>query len=259
MRNAGSHVNEIEIEIAIGGHNHNQSDVSQLDEIQYGCMTNQEHEQQPATDTPAASYLKPYQDAQATYGADFKTTLWASTKSQRLRFDIFRQYAFFTGKRVLDAGSGMGDFANFLLEHDLPYASYVGIDGLDQVVAGANERGLPHASFHCGDLVKEAELFKIGQPQITVISGTLNTMDLETVKTLLDAAWAGTSDTLLFNFMPDTADRNAVRQDYPARRHSTQEILTWAFAQTWNVQFRQDYFPFGHDATVMMRKPNIES
>ena len=51
---------------------------------------------------PSDPYLDPYRDYHDEHGSDFGVTLWASPESQRLRFDVFTQMCFMTGKRVLD-------------------------------------------------------------------------------------------------------------------------------------------------------------
>ena len=201
------------------------------------------------------AYLQPYRDAQDTHGHGFDVTMWARPETQTRRFAIFAESVFLPGKRLLDAGCSRGDLAAWLLEHGHDYAHYTGTDGLPDVIAFAQDRGLPRADFHAGDFVKHPELLAIGEPQVTLISGTLNTMDDATAQRVLDAAWAGCSETLAFNFLSDRCGPDAVPQEYPARRLPTMQLLDWAFTQAQgNVTFRQDYFPHGHDATIIMRK-----
>jgi len=74
------------------------------------------------------------------------------------------------------------------------------------------------------------------------------------VRALLTAAWRGVGETLLFNFLSDRCGPNASPQAYPARRLDTLALLDWALNQTHRVILRQDYFPNGHDAMIIMRK-----
>ena len=208
-----------------------------------------------AASSAESDYLTPYREAQREHGADFKATLWAHRKSQRIRFRALSRAIDFRGRRLLDAGSGLGDFAQYLLDQGVEYDRYVGVDGIEAVVDAANRRGLPQAEFHAGDLVRDATLFQIGRPDIIAISGTLNTMTEPTALTLLDHAWAAAGQTLLFNFLPTTAGPDAPIQKPPARRLDTHQLLRWAFAKTWSVRYRQDYFPHGHDAMIRMDKP----
>lgn len=198
------------------------------------------------------AYLTPYRIAAESFGSNFDVTLWASTKSQQRRFDIFTQMCFFTGKRVLDAGCSRGDFAAWMHKRDIAYGQYIGIDGLHEVINYARHRNLPNAEFHAGDFVANPKLLVTGRPQIITISGSLNTMDFDTARKVLDAAWQATSETLIFNFLSDRVSKQAPPQKLPAHRLDTARLLAWAMDMTPMVQFRQDYFPGGHDATIMM-------
>ncbi len=203
---------------------------------------------------PADRYLHPYREAEDTHGHDFEVTLWASPLSQRLRFKVFTELADLEGKRILDAGCSRGDFADYLLKQDIRYGRYIGIDGLQKVIGYARQRDLPDSEFHVGDFLTHPELLRTGEPEVVVISGTLNTMTNRTVRRTLDSAWEAASEMLLFNFLSDRTGPGAPPQGKPARRLDTLWLLDWAFSKTWAVQFCQDYFDQGHDATILMRK-----
>lgn len=204
--------------------------------------------------TDEAQYLNPYREAHGRHGSSFGVTLWASKYSQERRFEVVTQMCFLTGKRILDAGCSRGDFAAFMLERGVEYGRYVGIDGLCDVIEYAQSRGLRHAEFYCGDILQQPDVLRTGDPQIITISGTLNTMTDDAAMAVLDAAWPAAGETLIFNFLSDRVGPEAPPQEYPSRRLPTLKLLDWALAQTPDVQFRQDYFPHGHDATIMMRK-----
>lgn len=199
-------------------------------------------------------YLSPYQQAHVDHGSEFRVTLWANERSQRLRFKVMTEMVFMLGKRVLDAGCSRGDFAAYLLEKDVAYESFVGIDAVEPVITFAQSRGLARSQFVAGDFVRDASFFAIDSPQVLAISGSLNTMDDEMVFGLLDNAWRATGETLVFNFLSDRASDEAPRQTHPARRLPTMALLDWALSRTPNVRMRQDYFRYGHDATIVMRK-----
>jgi len=206
------------------------------------------------SDPPSDNYLSPYVEAQQEFGSDFKVTLWANERTQKLRFKVFTEMLFMTGKRVLDAGCSRGDMAQYLLEHEMPYGRFIGVDGLPEVIDYANGRGLRDAEFHAGDFVTDPSLLKIGDPQVIAISGTLNTMEGDMAIELLEAAWASASESLIFNFLSDTVSPSAPRQKPPALRLPTLRILAWAMERTPCVCLRQDYFSYGHDATILMRR-----
>ncbi|MFK7790627.1 MAG: hypothetical protein AB8C95_14180 [Phycisphaeraceae bacterium] len=199
-------------------------------------------------------YLHPYQEAHVDHGSDFGVTLWANERSQRLRFKVMTEMVFMLGKRVLDAGCSRGDFAAFMLEKDVAYESFVGIDAVEPVIEFAGGRGLARSKFVAGDFVHDAAKLSIDRPQVITLSGTLNTMDDATAIGLLDNAWQATSEVLVFNFLSDRASDEAPQQTNPARRLPTLAMMDWALKQTPSVRMRQDYFRFGHDATIVMRK-----
>lgn len=205
---------------------------------------------QQATD----HYLQPYRNAEVDHGSDFRVTLWANERSQRLRFRVMTEMVFLAGKRVLDVGSSRGDFAAYLQEAGFAYEQYVGIDGVEPVIDFARQRDLPRARFEVGDVVTDPSWLSVGDPQVIAISGTLNTMPDEMAIELLDHAWQAAGQTLVFNFLSDTASPKAPTQTEPARRLPMLRLLEWAMSRTSQVAMRQDYFRFGHDATIAMRK-----
>ena len=205
------------------------------------------------------AYLEPYRRAQATHGASFDVTLWARPETQQRRFGVFAELVDFSEKRILDAGCSRGDFAAWLGERDINYAHFRGVDGVEAVIDFARGRALPRADFVAADFVREpgtlgADLAEAERPDVVVISGTLNTMDWPTARGVLEAAWAGCGNTLIFNFLSNRCGPEAPVQLKPAVRLPTDAVLDWAMSQTWNVVFRQDYFAHGHDATVRMAR-----
>lgn len=205
------------------------------------------------------AYLDPYRDAALRYRDNFGVTLWASERSQRRRFEVFTETAYLPGKRLLDAGCSRGDLAQFLVDSHIDFAAYVGIDGLPSVIDHANARRLPNCTFVHGDFVADPSLLATGDPQITLISGTLNTMTDAQVDAVLESAWQHASEALLFNFLSDRCTAKAPSQDDFARRMDTLRLIEWAVGKTPAVAFRQDYLAHGHDATIMMVKPGKDS
>lgn len=200
------------------------------------------------------AYLDPYRDSARRHGAGFRVTLWANETSQQRRFEVFHEMLDLRGKRILDAGCSRGDLAQYLLEHQAGFDRYVGIDALPNVIDFAVGRKLPGCEFHCGDFVSRPRLLATGDAHVIAISGTLNTMSDSQINTLLEAAWRHARETLIFNFLSDRCGPEAPPQDGFARRLDPLRLIAWATARTWSVIFRQDYFPAGHDATILMRK-----
>lgn len=199
-------------------------------------------------------YLQPYQRWAQQHGADFGVTLWASPRSQQRRFEVFWEMFDFAGAQVVDAGCSRGDFAAFLLQRKVSFQQYVGLDALPEALDFARGRKLARCRFEQADLLEQPHQLAAAAPDVVAISGTLNTMTDEQALAVLEAAWAATSDGLIFNFLSDRCSAEAPLQDDFARRLSTLGLLDWAFSHTWSVVLRQDYFPAGHDATICMRK-----
>lgn len=200
------------------------------------------------------AYLQPYRESARRHGTDFEVTMWADEESQYLRFEIFTQMYAFAGRRILDAGANRGDFAQYLLERGIDYERFIGVDGIDDVIAYAASRGLADCEFHAGDFVRDPDLLRIGEPDVICISGALTTMTDEQVQKVLESAWDATGDALLFNFLSDRAGPDAWLQLKPTRRLDTLKLFEWAMSKTDCVAFRQDYFDHGHDATILMRR-----
>jgi SAM-dependent methyltransferase len=200
-------------------------------------------------------YLQPYQHALDLHGVEFDVTLWASPQTQSRRFQVFTQMVNLAGKRILDAGCSRGDFAAFLLQARIEYHSFVGIDGLAAVIEHARAQKLPRCEFLAGDFLANPSLLSHGRPDVICISGSLNTMNQEQALQTLEHAWHAAGSSLVFNFLSDRCGPEAPDQDTYSRRLDTMRLIDWALSKTPSVQFRQDYFAAGHDATVAMRKP----
>lgn len=199
-------------------------------------------------------YLRPYRLAAQVHGADFRATLWNSRASQRIRFEIMAETFDFTGRRVLDAGCGMGDFLAFLEEIGQRPAGYTGIDALPTIIDAARQRSFAAVTeFRVGDLVAEPGLFATGSPEVVVTSGMLNTLEPTDFFATLDRAYAAARVALVFNFLSTfhapihpPATSTIVRMD-PAM------VLAHGLRHTYKVIVRHDYYE-GHDCTMAWLK-----
>jgi SAM-dependent methyltransferase len=196
------------------------------------------------------SYLRAYKLAQRVHGADFRTTLWASRESQRIRFAVMADTWPLDGKVVLDAGCGMGDFLEFLESERIRPARFIGIDALDEVIDKARRRTFAvDAEFHHADMVADPDALSIGQPEVICISGSLNTFtDRQFYRTLRDA-WKRARQCLLFNFLSTHHGPGFPSEDEVARRRDPLKVLAEAFGYTRQVIVRHDYYR-GHDCTM---------
>lgn len=199
------------------------------------------------------NYLTPYREAIRRHGPGFKATLWSSPEAQGLRFDVMIDMVDFEDCTILDLGCGRGDFAAHLLKRQVPFAGFIGIDALGEMIEAANSRRLERCRFHVLDAVTEPQKLSDWKPDFVCISGALNTMDQKTARTVVKNAHEAAAQGVLFNFLSDRPHPRWKGRDLgPAARFDTLAWLDWSFKLSSRVSFTQDYFD-GHDATVLIR------
>ncbi len=209
-------------------------------------------------------YLKPYADAMERHGPAFEATLWNSPEKQIARFDVIEGMVELTGRIIVDAGCGLGDFAQHLTDGGVEYGAYVGLEALPEFVEAARARKIPEAGFAVADFVADGRVFADlakhdilqGHPiDVVVFSGSLNTLGEAGTLGVLERAWAVAQEAVVFNFLSTRHHRGPQGdKTAPAIRVDPVRVLEWAMERTPNVLFRQEYFQ-GHDATVAMLKP----
>lgn len=82
----------------------------------------------------------------------------------------------------------------------------------------------------------------------------MNTHSQDVALRMLEGSWKAAREALIFNFLSDRAAPTARGYGGTLRRHDAFKLLGWALSKTSQVAFRQDYFPLGHDATILMRR-----
>jgi SAM-dependent methyltransferase len=198
-------------------------------------------------------YLEPYREAVRRFGPGFPATLWSTPEGQRLRFDVMIDLTGLNGLSVLDAGCGSGDFAQRLIERDVNFGRYVGVDAVAELIEHARLRHLPRCEFIVADLLHDDALLRDLAPDIVCISGTLNTMDEDSARQFVRRAFDAAKQGVVFNFLSNRPDEVWEGKDLgPARRFDTIRWLDLALHLTSRISFTQDYLD-GHDATIMMR------
>ena len=197
-------------------------------------------------DTPA--YLRPYLDAARTHGEGFRSLLWASPRTQAVRFDALTRAVDFRGRLVCDVGCGRADLLDHLDRAGIPVADYTGIEAVDALAAAAGRRRRPGVRILRGDFVREPVRMFVGA-EVVAISGSLNTADdatfYETVRRAFDAtAWA-----LVFNFLcsPELAGASHL---YWRRRSDVERFVQ--MLEPVEVRVLEDYLD--GDCTVAVLK-----
>ena len=197
-------------------------------------------------------YLKPYEQAVSEHGGTFDATLWVSKVGQLLRFQAFLDHIDFNGASILDVGCGIGDFAQYLIEKQIQFSSFHGIDAMEAMVQTANEKSYPLCTFKAEDIVFKPKSLQ-GYDWIT-ISGTLNAMEQEQAMAIVRDSFQAAESGVAFNFLSNQCGRDPESENlYPARRFDTIQMLQMAFELTPRIEFTQSYLD-GHDATIVMFK-----
>ncbi|MAJ46027.1 MAG: hypothetical protein CBC35_01855 [Planctomycetes bacterium TMED75] len=206
-------------------------------------------------DGKPADSLTPYREASRRLGAGFSATLWASPRTQALRFDVLIDLIGvdrIEGRTLLDLGCGDGALAARLQQRSVQLSRYIGIDGIFAQVEAAQRRGLERASFVCEDLQETAGGLGRFGAELAVISGTLNTMAQSEAQALVQQTFEAVSGAICFNFLSDRAVPERLEADLgPAIRHDVVGWLDFALALSPLVSFRQDHLE-GHDAAILI-------
>ena len=209
------------------------------------------------TTSAAPEYLAPYHAAVDRFGATFEATLWASRTAQAKRFSVMAEMVDLSGRVIVDAGAGLGDFAVYLAEREIAYERYIGLEAMASVVEEANQRGVPRSRFVVSDFVAHPEDYRVGasprEPEVITFSGSLNTLEMEQARRVVERAYEAASVAVVFNFLSTHFVHAHRAQTGPARRFDPLAMLGWSFRLTPNVRFRQDYLD-GHDATIALMK-----
>jgi len=101
-----------------------------------------------------------YFDKSYTEHGENVMALGWNAKSQRQRFEVLAQVGDLTGKNILDAGCGFGDFYDFLHSKGIFIAKYVGVDVNAHFIEVATKRH-PCAIFFCADVLDFDSLMSI--------------------------------------------------------------------------------------------------
>ena len=156
---------------------------------------------------------------------------------------------------ILDIGCGVGDFAQFLIELDLTFDRFHGIDAMEPMIEAARNRNLSKCTFDTCDVVKHYDSMQ-GYDWITC-SGTLNAMEQGEATELINAAFLACYIGVAFNFLSNQNRQDASSEDlYPASRFDTNAMLAFSFTLTPIVEFTQSYLG-GHDATIILMKHEV--
>jgi len=188
-----------------------------------------------------------FEDRHRRFGATREALDW-SAHGQLRRFEVLGEVADFSGRSVLDVGSGLGDFLAFLAprSHDVRYTGY---DIVEAFVDHARSR-FPDAAFQVRDVLREGIA---GEFDLVVSSGLHNVENggnEEEMASFLRKAWDAAKVAVAVNMLSARADKQSEGRHY----YDPGRLLHLALGLTRYAVLRHDYLP--HDLTLYLyREP----
>ncbi len=124
---------------------------------------------------------------------------------------------------------------------------------MEEMIQTAIERGLSRCEFQVANFVSSPDVMTQVEADYVCLSGSLNTMDDDMARQLIQAAFESSAQGVIFNFLSDRPHPKWADRDLgPSRSFDTKAWLDWALGKSSRVSFTQDYLD-GHDATIMIR------
>lgn len=199
------------------------------------------------TQRTSPSYLQPYLRSVKRHGCDFPALLWASKRTQRLRFAAMVRLCDPSGLDILDLGCGRGDLMDFLLEQGQAPRRYTGLEAVPELAAAARDKRLPHGRIIRCDFVRHPGRMKV-EAEVIYCSGALNTLEPETFYEVLSQAYGAARRAVVFNFLC-SAELAGVKY---LHWHRLQRVLDFARGLAPRVDPCRDYID--GDCTIMMSR-----
>ncbi len=199
------------------------------------------------TETPPP-YLAPYLTAASRHGQCFSSLLWASPRTQEVRFGALTRLVGLNGKCVLDVGCGRADLLDYLLARKINPLRYIGLEGVDTLADAAEAKRHSDATIVRADFVRDPARLFVGAG-VVYFSGSLNTLDDASFYGILEAAFHAAAETLVFNFLcsPALAGLSYLHWRPPG--------AVWTFAKSLTPHVRRlDDYLHG-DTTFILTKP----
>jgi hypothetical protein len=193
------------------------------------------------------SYLQPYLSASQKYGAGFGSLLWASPKTQAIRFQALLSAIDVHGRSVMDVGCGRADLLEYMLSRGRFPKSYIGIEAVDTLATAAESKRLPNCKIVRGDFVQQPDLLN-ADAEILFYSGSLNTMDPARFQACIASAFTAASHAVVFNFLSSPFLAASTHLTW----HKPMEMLHFARTLSSKVELFDDYLR--GDTTVLMLK-----
>lgn len=177
------------------------------------------------------------------YGDSPEALNWTE-RGQRLRFEILSQIGDLEGKSILDVGSGLGHFYEFL-QRRLHSVRYLGCDISPRLVQRAREVH-PDSKFEVLDILTEA----IEGEYDFVLSSGIHNLENGSNEREMESILRGIWDACTLGAGVNMLSRWAGRQEKGRHFYNPVAVLRFARKLTPRVILRHDYLP--HDFTLFM-------
>ncbi len=199
------------------------------------------------TAAASPSYLAPYLAAAKKYGAGFGTLLWASPRTQAIRFNALLQSVDVSGKAVVDVGCGRADLMEFMLKNRVVPRSYLGIEAVEALAAAAETKHFPNTQIVRGDFLENPSILPT-DADVLFYSGSLNTMSRDEFYNCLRRGFAVARSAVVFNFLatPDLASAPHLTW------HRPDDVRAFAGTLSGQVTVKENYLP--GDCTIAVFK-----
>jgi SAM-dependent methyltransferase len=195
------------------------------------------------------AYLQPYARAVRRHGGgDFRALLWASRRTQELRFDALLKQADPTGLAVLDLGCGRADLLDFMIQRGQKPRRYVGVEGVRELADSAVAKNLPDCRILVADFVREPRRLSVANADVIYCSGALNTIASDDFYRTIRNAFAAAKQSLVFNFLSS----NLLAGVSYLHWHKRGDVVKFARSLTPEVDVHEGYIE--GDCTICMRK-----
>ena len=198
------------------------------------------------------AYLKPYLSAAERYGAGFGSLLWASPRTQAVRFKALMAAVDVAGRTVLDVGCGRADLFDYMVKQQVYPKRYVGFEAVETLAAAAEAKGRPGSTIVRGDFVRDPAALAAVGADVVLISGSLNTLDEPTFRATVRAAFAAAGQALAFNFLGSPALAGQPHLTW----HDPATVVAAAAELSPSVRLWDEYLP--GDATVLIRRSCVD-
>ena len=193
------------------------------------------------------AYLVPYVRATRRHGEGFGSLLWASRRTQELRFGALCRLRDMRGCSILDVGCGRADLLDYLIERQMTPADYVGLEAVGTLANAARRKNLPQCTIIEGDFVKDPRRMDVGA-DVVLFSGSLNTLPAGMFYKTLGHAFESAAGEVVFNYLcsPELAGTRYLTWHKPG------DVMAFARKLTPHVRSLNGYI--SGDCSVSMRK-----